>query len=105
LLMATADHAPVPDRTGEPAACPKRREGVAAQVADGEAVLLDIESGEYFSLNSVGSRIWELCDGTRTAAEIISVICDEFDVAADVATADTHEILGELESERLVVRA
>ena len=86
----------------KPAAFPKRREGVAAQVADGEAVLLDIESGEYFSLNPVGSRIWELCDGTRSTAEIVSVICGEFDVAEDVATADAHEILDELQNEKLV---
>ncbi len=83
----------------------KRREGVAAQVADGEAVLLDIESGEYFSLNVVGSRIWELCDGTRSTAEIVSVICEEFDVAEDVATADTESILDELEKEKLVIEA
>ena len=88
----------------QPTAGPKRREGVAAQIADGEAVLLDIESGEYFALNPVGSRIWELSDGTRTTAEIVSVICDEFDVAKDVATADAHEILDELEKEKLVVR-
>ncbi|MGD0247023.1 MAG: PqqD family protein [Streptosporangiaceae bacterium] len=93
------------NQQARPKARPKRREGVAAQVADGEAVLLDIESGEYFSLNSVGSRIWELCDGTRTAAEIVSVICGEFDVAEDVATADAQEILGEFARENLVVRA
>lgn len=103
--MAAGNRGPVSDRSGKPVPRPKRREGVAAQVAEGEAVLLDIENGGYFSLNSVGSRIWELCDGTRTAAEIVSVICDEFDVAADVATADTGEILGELERERLIVRA
>jgi hypothetical protein len=99
--MTTGDHGPAPDRA-QPAAFPKRREGVAAQVADGEAVLLDIESGEYFSLNPVGSRIWELCDGTRSTAEIVSVICGEFDVAEDVATADAREILGELQNEKLV---
>jgi Coenzyme PQQ synthesis protein D (PqqD) len=86
-----------------PAAFPKRRSGVAAQVADGEAILLDIESGEYFSLNFVGSRIWELCDGTRSASEIVSVICDEFDAAEDMVAADTREILDELENEKLIV--
>lgn len=84
---------------------PKRREGVAAQVVTGEAVLLDIESGEYFSLNPVGGRIWELCDGTRSTAEIVSVMCDEYDVAQDVVTADTDEILGELANAKLVVEA
>jgi Coenzyme PQQ synthesis protein D (PqqD) len=84
---------------------PKRREGVAAQVASGEAVLLDIESGQYFSLNPVGGRIWELCDGTRSVAEIVSVMCEEYDVARDVVTADTTEILSELEKAKLVVDA
>ena len=102
--MANDGHGPGSDRSREPGAFPKRREGVAAQVADGEAVLLDIEGGGYFCLNPVGSRIWELCDGTRSTAEIVSVICDEFDVAEDVATADIHEILDELEEEKLVVK-
>ncbi len=101
--MTTGDHGPALGRPSKPAAFPKRREGVAAQVADGEAVLLDIESGEYFSLNPVGSRIWELCDGTRSTAEIVSVICGEFDVAEDVATADAREILDELQNEKLVI--
>jgi|HubBroStandDraft_5_1064220.scaffolds.fasta_scaffold17316_4 hypothetical protein len=101
--MATGDQGPTSGRFGKSAAFPRRRDGVAAQIADGEAVLLDIEGGAYFSLNSVGSRIWELCDGTRSIAEIVSVICDEFDVAKDVATADAHEILGELAEAKLVV--
>jgi len=101
--MATGDYAPASGQARKPTVFPKRREGIAAQVADGEAVLLDIESGEYFSLNPVGSRIWELCDGTRSTAEIVSVICEEFDVAEDVATADAREILDELEQQKLVV--
>jgi Coenzyme PQQ synthesis protein D (PqqD) len=100
--MAAADRGPASGRASKSTAFPKRREGVATQIADGEAVLLDIEGGEYFSLNPVGSRIWELCDGTRSTAEIVSVICDEFDVAEDVAMADAGEILDELEKEKLV---
>jgi Coenzyme PQQ synthesis protein D (PqqD) len=103
--MATGNQDPALGRVRDPIALPKRREGIISQVADGEAVLLDVEGGEYFALNPVGSRIWELCDGTRSTAEIVSVICDEFDVAEDLALADAHEILGELEREKLVVRA
>jgi Coenzyme PQQ synthesis protein D (PqqD) len=101
--MTTGDHGLALGRARKPVAFLKRREGIAAQAADSEAVLLDIESGEYFSLNPVGSRIWELCDGTRSTAEIVLVICGEFDVAEDVATADVHEILDELQNEKLVV--
>lgn len=82
---------------------PKRRDDVVAQVADDEAVLLDISSGRYFGLNSVGSRIWELCDGNRSLADIVAAICSEFEVAVDVAEADAVEILDQLKKERLVV--
>lgn len=87
------------------AAFPNRRDGVVAQIVNGEAVLLNIESGEYFSLNLVGSRIWELCDGTRSTAEIVSVICDEFDVAEGAAMVDTRGLLDELEKEQLITGA
>jgi hypothetical protein len=52
----------------------------------------------------VGSRIWELSDGTRSTAEIVSVVCDEFDVTEDLAMVDVREILDELEKENLVAR-
>ena len=58
-----------------------RRDRVLAQRVEGQAVLLDIQSGEYFSLNDVGGRVWELCDGTRTVAEVADTICSEYDVA------------------------
>jgi len=103
--MTIGEHALAVSRANTPTAYPKHRERVVAQVADGEAVLLDIESGEYFALNPVGSRIWELSDGTRSTAEIVSVICGEFDVVKDVAMADVREILDELEKEKLVIRA
>lgn len=82
---------------------PKRRESVVAQVVGGEAMLLDIESGTYFSLNHVGSRIWELCDGTRSTTDIISAICVEFDVAEEMVAADTREVLDEFHKEKLIV--
>jgi hypothetical protein len=89
--------------TGRLRAAPKRREDVVAQCAEDEAVLLDMASGMYFALNPVGSRVWALCDGSRSRAEIAAAICDEFEVGADVAEADIAELLDELEKERLVV--
>jgi len=40
------------------------------QQVEGDSVLLDIDSGEYFSLNEVGGRVWELCDGPRSIDSI-----------------------------------
>ena len=49
---------------------PRRVEGILRQEADGMAVLLELKSWRYYSLNATGSRIWDLCDGTRSGADI-----------------------------------
>jgi hypothetical protein len=43
--------------------CPKRGEQVIAQKASNDLLLFNIDDGNYYSLNAIGSRIWELCDG------------------------------------------
>jgi Coenzyme PQQ synthesis protein D (PqqD) len=65
-----------------------RRDRVMVQQVEGDSVLLDIDNGEYFSLNEVGSRVWELCDGTRSLASIAEMICTEYDVQPSTALSD-----------------
>jgi len=55
----------------------------------------DLQS--IFTLNEVGACIWELLDGSRTLRNIRDVIASEFDVTADVATADLEEFVARLE--------
>ncbi len=42
-------------------------------------MLLHLETGEYYTLNEIGCRIWELVDGERTAADVIEAIRAEVD--------------------------
>ena len=81
----------------------KCREGVVKQRASTSLVLLDIESGEYFSLNEVGDRMWELCDGSRSIGELIAVISREYDASEDVVATDVTELLDELVDANLLV--
>jgi len=39
--------------------------------------------------SEVGERIVELCNGTRSVSEVVSALCDEFEVDADTCRADT----------------
>jgi Coenzyme PQQ synthesis protein D (PqqD) len=73
-----------------------------AQEVEHQAVLLDIESGEYFALNDVGKRVWDLCDGTRTVAQVADVICSEYDVPANTALDDSVALLENLAGAGLV---
>jgi hypothetical protein len=78
---------------------------VLTQEVDGAVVLLNPDNGEYYSLDEVGGRIWALCDGTRTVAEIISLLYQEYEVPLDVLQADTLELLQALMDEQLVVES
>jgi hypothetical protein len=85
------------------AARPKRAPGTAWQTIDGETVLLDIDHKQLLGLNEVGARVWLLCDGARTAGEIVRTIAEEFSVDADTARADVAGFLDELYAAELLV--
>lgn len=81
---------------------PRRRDDVLAQAAGDTVVLLTRDTGEYYTLNEVGGRIWELADGTRTVADIARALSEEYEAPAEVIQIDALEILDELASEHLL---
>jgi hypothetical protein len=60
---------------------------VAAE-ADGEVLMMHIESGNYFGLNEVGSFIWNQLEEPRSIAELCAAIQGEFDVDEERCRAD-----------------
>ena len=69
---------------------------------DGEAVLLDLSTGRYYTLNRVGSVIWEHCTGHHTISDIQAVLCDRFDVAPERALEDLISLVNDLIQEGLL---
>ena len=81
---------------------PVRKPRVLTQRAGDMVVLLDPDSGEYFSLDDIGGRIWELCDGTRTVGEIAFAISEEYEADAAIIESDAAELLAGLEEASLL---
>jgi hypothetical protein len=81
---------------------PRRRSQVIAQRVSDRLVLLDSETGAYYSLDGVGVRLWELCDGSNTVTEAVAAICAEYDADAATVADDVREVLNELVRERLI---
>jgi hypothetical protein len=69
---------------------------------DGEAIVLELESGAYFGLAQVGARIWELLQQPTTCAQIVATLIDEYDVTRAVLDADVAAFVGELSAQHLV---
>jgi hypothetical protein len=69
---------------------------------DGEAVLLNLETGTYFGLDEVGSRIWQFIEQYGSLSTVLDEIVREFDVDRPVAERDLIDLVGQLVSRGLV---
>ena len=81
---------------------PKQDEQVHSTVLDGESVLLNLSSGRYYTLNVVGSIIWDLCSGQHSLQQIHSALCEKFDVSVQQAKDDVLDLIVHLEHEGLL---
>lgn len=75
---------------------------VARAIAD-ELLLVPItrrvaDLDALYTLDGIGSRLWELLDGMRTVADLVSVVVDEYEVEAGVAEADVLDFLAQLDA-------
>lgn len=56
-----------------------RSPDVLSQEVGGEAVLLDLAGEQYFGLNPVGLRVWELLASPSSLQDVHTHLCAEFD--------------------------
>lgn len=69
---------------------------------DDETVLLNIDSGIYYGLDPVGTRIWELLVNGLDEDAIVQALLAEYDVPSHVLRDDVIEFLNTLEQRQLI---
>lgn len=67
-----------------------------AAALEGETVILGMQDGVYYGLDSVGSRIWGLAASPATLGSIHSMIVAEYEVAPDAAWDDLCAVVRDL---------
>jgi len=68
----------------------------------GEAAILNLKSGVYFGLNTVGASIWKLIQEPRSVREIQNAIQEEYEVEPKRCEQDILELLEELLTHELI---
>jgi hypothetical protein len=68
----------------------------------GEAAILNLKSGVYFGLNTVGASIWKLIQEPRTVKEIRDALVEQYDVEPKQCERDALELLQELSTHGLI---
>jgi hypothetical protein len=75
---------------------------VAAKVMDGEAILINLTTGAYYSIPATGGFIWSLVEKKLSIDDIVGAVASHYDVARSQAEADVLRLGEELHSEGLV---
>ena len=81
----------------------KRNPELLAVDMDGETVMMDMESGNYFGVNAVGSHIWEALKTESSVEAIVEAVTCQFEVNdGDSVQGDVLEFLSDMVEQQLV---
>jgi hypothetical protein len=76
---------------------------IAAKVVDGEAILINLASGLYYSMDRTGAVAWSLLAAGSSVDGITAHLAARHGMSADSIRADIRRLVDELLSEGLVV--
>lgn len=77
------------------------KDQVCAEV-DGEVVMMSVQKGNYYGLDNVGGRVWDLIAEPRRVSEVVDALLAEYHVDQATCAADLLRFLGELENQGLI---
>jgi hypothetical protein len=80
----------------------KRSEQVTHQVVAEEAILINLNTGTYFSLNKIGTEFWEMLDGQQTVQQHAETLAKKYSVEAAMVVSDLLELADKMAVDQLV---
>ncbi|OGS10725.1 MAG: hypothetical protein A2285_05805 [Elusimicrobia bacterium RIFOXYA12_FULL_57_11] len=61
-----------------------------------EAVILNLETSEYYSANDTGTFIWELLSAGKQRAKVAEALAAEYGITEEQAALDTETFIEDL---------
>ena len=77
-------------------------EDVVFRELDDEAVLLQMETGRYFGLDPVATRMWTALDEHETLGGALESLCTEYEATRERIRQDLEELVSALAERRLL---
>lgn len=75
---------------------------IAAKVIDGEAIIMNLSNGLYYSMDPLGAAVWTMAQSGLSVGRIAEALAEHFDLGWDAALRDVEELVAHLVSEELV---
>lgn len=76
---------------------------VAGEVVDGEAVIINLSNGLYYTMDAVGADVWQLIEGGASASHMAAALSTRYGVDPATVLADVTRVIAELVAEGLVL--
>lgn len=76
---------------------------VVAETLDGEATIVDLDTGTYYALNQSGSLIWDEIGRGSDSESTAKAMASTFGISAEDACAAVEELIGRLSELSLIV--
>ena len=70
----------------------------------GEAVLLNLASGQYYSLDEIGTRMWALLTEHGEIEPVIAALLGEYQVTEQQLRSDIEKLVSEFTAQGLLIR-
>jgi hypothetical protein len=76
---------------------------VINETIDGEAIMINLVTGNYYSLDTTGAEIWELLEQSVAVDDIITVLGLRYDAPKEIIHKAVDDLLTKLLREQLIV--
>ena len=76
---------------------------VVHEVIDGEAVLVNMKNGYYYSLDDEGAEIWNLIEQGNSVSQIEKILIQNYNASSTEIKAGLNELIHTLHDEDLIV--
>ncbi|WP_295634161.1 PqqD family protein [Novosphingobium sp.] len=80
----------------------KRADRFVETEIDGETVVMELESGDFFSLSGSALSIWQMIDGTRDKPSLVAAVAAEYRVAEAELAPEIDAFVADLKAAKLV---
>jgi hypothetical protein len=81
----------------------QQAESVTFEIVADEAILIDINTGTYFSLNEIGTEFWQMMDGSQTIEQQAATLATKYEVELEMVVNDLLELAEEMAKDNLIV--
>ena len=71
-------------------------------ILGGESVLLSLKNQQYFGLDEVGTRMWNVLTSSSSVEAAYETLLEEYDVEPETLRQDLYDLVGKLREQGLV---